>query len=110
MMKPITDFWADSLSVSTKIFRVFQKRAQLAFERFNERWRKAMDANPAPPEMTPLSFWKNWIEGRDYMIDLLQRSVLFWDTMRERGDNFLAQRESRRPSFRVRNRPRCTTI
>ena len=94
---PTKKLLRDTSLLSTKIARVFQKRAQLAAERFGERLRKSMDPGLNMAGMSPSSIWKNWIEGRDYMIDLAQRSVLFWDTLRQRGDNFLEHEKAGKP-------------
>ena len=86
-----------SAEVSTKVSKVFQKRAQLAYERFTDRWRETVKFGPAAGDLSPASLWKSWIDGRDYMIDLAQRSILFWDTLRQRGDNFLAHEKAGKP-------------
>ena len=82
--------------MSTRISRVFQKRAQLAYERFAETWQDAVEFRRGG-DVSPASVWKNWIDGRDYMIDLAQRSILFWDTLRQRGDNFLEHEKAGKP-------------
>ena len=41
-----------------------------------------MKANPALP-------WGIWASGAQYAVDFAQRSILFWDTLRQRGNNFL---------------------
>src|SRR5512135_3223163 len=78
---------ARSQDISTKVSLVFQKRAKLAQERFAERLRRAYSENVAeakPP--TPGDLWAGW---SDYATDFAQRSVLFWDTLRQRGNNFV---------------------
>jgi len=97
MNNQMSEFWAKSLQVSTKTSRVLQRRTQLACERFNECWREAADKLFTAPDVSPSALWKNWIDGRDYLIDLVQRSVLFWDTMRQRGDNFLEHEKAGKP-------------
>jgi pimeloyl-ACP methyl ester carboxylesterase len=37
-------------------------------------------------EESPGDFWKSWFT---YSTDFIQRSVLFWDTIRKRGDNWI---------------------
>lgn len=97
MNEQLSESLAQSLTVSSKVARVFQKRAQLAFERFSAPWREAAGAFAHAPEATPAALWKNWIDGRDYLIDFVQRSVLYWDTLRQRGDNFLEHEKAGKP-------------
>jgi pimeloyl-ACP methyl ester carboxylesterase len=78
---------ARSQDISTKVSVVFQKRAKLAQERFAERVREAwaegdVGARPA----TPWDVWADWYE---YSVDFAQRAILFWDTLRQRGNNFV---------------------
>ncbi len=94
---PSNNLVGDTALRSTKIARVFQKRATLARERFSERLRKSMQPGLNMTGITPASIWKNLTDGRDYMIDLAQRSVLFWDTLRQRGDNFLEHEKAGKP-------------
>jgi len=78
---------ARSQDIATKVQVVFRKRAALARERFAERLRAAFASNAtaaAPP--TPWSAWTGWY---DYSVDFAQRSILFWDTLRQRGNNFV---------------------
>ena len=37
----------------------------------------------------PISPWDIWTQGAQYAVDFAQRSVLFWDTLRQRGNNFV---------------------
>jgi pimeloyl-ACP methyl ester carboxylesterase len=72
----------------TKIAEVFQGRLQAAVARLNEHAGKAFQQPAAFPMLSITNPWK-WAECWDYTIDFVQRSVLFWDTLRQRGDNFL---------------------
>ncbi|HET7365536.1 MAG TPA: DUF3141 domain-containing protein [Burkholderiales bacterium] len=75
-----------SYGLSNKIAQVLQKRLQLAQQQFNERVRAAWQENlPAAPA-TP---WDMWTSAARYAIDFAQRSVLFWDAMRQRGNQFV---------------------
>lgn len=54
---------------------------------YSERLLKAnSDAAGSISETSPGEFWKSWFT---YSTDFIQRSVLFWDTIRKRGDNWL---------------------
>src|SRR3982750_714549 len=71
--------------LSSKISQVLQKRLEIAQKQLNERVQSAF-ANNVPSAATPWDFWSG---GARYAIDFAQRSVLFWDTMRKRGNQFL---------------------
>jgi pimeloyl-ACP methyl ester carboxylesterase len=78
-----------SYGVSTKVARVFRKRAQLAREGFTRRVRDAYEEHAADVLAKPRWPWSVWREGLRYSVDFAQRSVLFWDTIRQRGNGYL---------------------
>jgi pimeloyl-ACP methyl ester carboxylesterase len=78
-----------SADVATKVTRVAQKRTQIAQEQFAERIRKAFSAGAAPWELA------GGLQG--YLVDSLQRSLLFWDTLRQRGNDFLERNRAGLP-------------
>jgi len=80
---------ARSYDISTKVSLVFQKRAQRAQEHFAERVRSAFDDNVKGLLAEPRAPWDVWADWFDYTTDFTQRSVLFWDTLRRRGNNFI---------------------
>jgi pimeloyl-ACP methyl ester carboxylesterase len=80
---------ARSIDISSKVTQLYQKRTKLAQEHFRERLSKAYadcatGLTERPP--TPADFWSQWV---DYATDFAQRSILFMDTLRERGNNFV---------------------
>jgi len=75
--------------IATKVPLVFQKRAKLAQERYRERMQRAFDDNVAELIAKPPAPWEIWTNWYNYTVDSAQRSVLFWDTLRERGNNYL---------------------
>ncbi len=80
---------AKSLDISGKVAQLYQKRSKLAQEHFKERLSKAYAdcaAGLAKRPATPADFWSQWVE---YATDFTQRSILFMDTLRERGNNFV---------------------
>jgi pimeloyl-ACP methyl ester carboxylesterase len=78
---------ARSQDISTKVSVVFQKRAKLAQERFAERVREAWaEGDVGARAATPWDAWADWYE---YSVDFGQRAILFWDTLRQRGNNFV---------------------
>ncbi|WP_213959287.1 MULTISPECIES: DUF3141 domain-containing protein [unclassified Variovorax] len=79
---------AQSQKVGTQVATVLQKRVQNAQEQFARRVSKAVQDQPGVPLAQPLA-------GMDpqslfqYAIDATQRSVLFWDTLWQRGNDFV---------------------
>jgi pimeloyl-ACP methyl ester carboxylesterase len=78
-----------SHDLSAKVSQVFQARAKLAQERFSERVQTAYEQHVAGLTAMPTSPWDIWTQGAQYALDFAQRSVLFWDTLRQRGNNFV---------------------
>src|SRR5512135_546379 len=75
--------------LATKVAAVLQKRAELARKQFEERVRKAYHDNASDLFSKPMMPWDIWTGGARYAIDFAQRSVLFWDTLRQRGNEFI---------------------
>ena len=79
---------ARSQEVGAKIVAIFNKRMQVANGKLAKRVSEAISGlgagSPAgmAPSMDPLG-WAN------YAVDAAQRAILFWDTLRQRGDNFI---------------------
>ena len=78
-----------SHDIAAKVVQVFQARAKLAQERFRERVEKAYSDHLPDPTTNAASPWDVWTGGARYATDLAQRSVLFWDTLRQRGNDFV---------------------
>lgn len=90
-----TKHLARSHEIGTKISLIHQKRMETALAQFRQRARAALgeatgdkipDAKAGPASwMAGLNPWSY----QHYALDACQRSILFWDTLRQRGDNFL---------------------
>ena len=78
-----------SQDVATKVAMVLRKRTTLAHEHFAERLRSAFDANVGALMGDPTAAARLWADWYDYAIDGAQRSILFLDTLRQRGNNFV---------------------
>ena len=77
---------ARSYDISTKVAQVLQKRTKVAQEHFTERLTKAFGDNIAglaDKRLEPTDVWSGWYA---YATDFAQRSILFWDALRERGN------------------------
>ena len=88
---------ADAWKMPVTVGEVFAEKMQLATETFNERIEKAQDdyikAQSTQP-MAPRDLWQTWYE---YTVDLAQRSVLLWDTLRQRGNNWIEHERAGEP-------------
>jgi pimeloyl-ACP methyl ester carboxylesterase len=82
------DRLARSQDVAKKVGVVLQKRTQGATERYARRVMEAVQPKGVKPAGA-LSVPPNPLEFFRYAQDVAQRQVLFWDTLRQRGDQFV---------------------
>ncbi len=87
-MSNLTRRLAESHDVSAKVAQMLETRTRLALGRFNERAQQARE-QAAGLTTNPTSLPELWAGGARYGVDFAQRSILFWDTLRQRGNNFL---------------------
>ncbi|WP_322082248.1 DUF3141 domain-containing protein [Burkholderia sp. BCC1972] len=83
---------ARSHEIAAEIVHVLQKRTQHAIEQYGKRLGEALDGSDRDSRdpsaalvgtpFSPLSAWH-------YAVDAVQRSLLFWDTLRERGTQYV---------------------
>ena len=88
-MQDPTRHLSRSGELSAKVGQLLQKRLNVARELFTERARAAVDRYGAAAGDTPPTPMEALASAGQYAIDFAQRSVLFWDTLRERGNNFV---------------------
>jgi pimeloyl-ACP methyl ester carboxylesterase len=69
-----------------KIGTNYAERVQKAQNEFMTHARKAAEVQKGAQPVAPANTWQAWTE---YATDFTQRSVLFWDTLRERGNTYL---------------------
>lgn len=79
---------ANAPRVSAKVAELFSKRMQVANEKFATRVKHAFDDESAGP-LTGMAASMDPLAWYSYSVDAAQRSILFWNTLRQRGDNFL---------------------
>jgi pimeloyl-ACP methyl ester carboxylesterase len=82
--------------ISRNVAGTYDRRLRAALERYAGRLRRAglaVVSTPGAPR-SPLDAWQ---EAWDYGIDGAQRTVLFWDTLRQRGNNYLAHEAAGKP-------------
>jgi pimeloyl-ACP methyl ester carboxylesterase len=88
---------AKAWKMPAKIAEVFAEKMQSATEAFNERIRKAQDGYIKALSTQPMAPWDLWHTQYEYTVDLAQRSVLFWDTLRQRGNNWIEHQRAGEP-------------
>ncbi|MFZ5570223.1 MAG: DUF3141 domain-containing protein [Thermodesulfobacteriota bacterium] len=96
-MSDITGIMAKTSDLSAKVGQLFLKRAEVAAKRFEEHVRKAtgdLMGKVASRPMTPWDIWKEW---NQYSVDFSQRSFLFWDTLRRRGNAYVEHNRAGKP-------------
>ncbi|MFO1303554.1 MAG: DUF3141 domain-containing protein [Burkholderiales bacterium] len=81
---------ARSHDIATKVALLFRKRAEVAQAQFTQRLAHAAEDNGTGALLTnPAQGAKLFADWSSYAVDATQRSILFWDTLRQRGNNFL---------------------
>lgn len=96
-MKDLTKQAVNIQEMSAKVTKLFQKRMQLAQERFNESVQAAYKEQIADLIGRPASPWNIWTNWLQYSTDFVQRSVLFLDTLRQRGNNYVEHERAGKP-------------
>ncbi len=83
--------------VHSKVAQVYQTRTRLAQEHFVERtgnaWREWFSDVCTQPQLP----WDFWNDVWRYGVDCAQRSILFWDTMSQRGNGFIEHERAGKP-------------
>jgi pimeloyl-ACP methyl ester carboxylesterase len=88
----------NSLQISRNVARMFEQRMRAASTAYATRVRTAQSTyigtgDPAL-RVNPAQAWQQWIQ---YGVDFAQRSALFWDTLRVRGNNWIAHEQAGKP-------------
>ncbi len=86
-----------SSDISTKVAQLFKRRADTAQEHYRERMLRAWKESIGEPGVAPTAPWDIWSQSFNYAVDVAQRSVLFWDTLRQRGDNYREHKRQGQP-------------
>jgi pimeloyl-ACP methyl ester carboxylesterase len=80
--------FSKSQDVATKVATLFQKRMKIAQAHYTARVEKVQKAY-GEVMARPAAITDVWTQWSRYAVDFTQRSVLFWDTLRQRGNNFI---------------------
>ena len=87
-----------SLQISRNVAAVFERRVREAAQAYADRVRKAqatfIEGGAPAARFNPQQAWRDWF---DYGVDYAQRVALFWDTLRERGNNWIAHEHAGKP-------------
>ncbi|MFO1302958.1 MAG: DUF3141 domain-containing protein [Burkholderiales bacterium] len=86
-----------SIRISRSVADLLQRRMRAAGERYASRVKSATEACMASYSTgarTPFEFARQWAE---FQVDAAQRSVLFWDTLRRRGNQWLEHEAAGKP-------------
>jgi poly(3-hydroxyalkanoate) synthetase len=87
-MKKPAELLTNSGDLSTKIAGVFAHRYDTAQKHYRERVQKALGDVTDWTQLAATTPWQAWQTWSSYAVDFAQRSVLFWDTLRERGNRY----------------------
>lgn len=92
---PQTSDFAKMQAMYGKVAQVYLSRMTDAVQAYGAALTKAAAAcgdaaRPRPPS-------EAWQDFTSYTADLAQRSLLFWDTLRQRGNNWLAHEKAGKP-------------
>ncbi|CAG0976883.1 Poly(3-hydroxyalkanoate) polymerase subunit PhaC [Burkholderiales bacterium] len=85
-----------SMTISRNVAGTLSRRVKDACSAYGEALRRAQSAyaQSAFPGANVQQWWVDWAQ---YWVDAGQRSALFWDTIRERGNQWLAHEEAGKP-------------
>jgi Protein of unknown function (DUF3141) len=72
------------VELSTKAAYVMRKRTEVASQHFTRRVQAAAEKVGGAATVASA-----WAESARYWTDMAQRSILFWDTLRERGNRYI---------------------
>ncbi len=79
---------ARSQEIGIKIATVHEKRTKIALEHFTERANEAL-GDKGSGQLSKLMSAADPASLQHYAVDAFQRSILFWDALRQRGNNFV---------------------
>ncbi len=82
--------------MQTKFTQVYQERCSRAVQNYLDAVKTASEpmADRATRSASPLDLWR---DASTYWLDFSQRSILFWDTLRQRGNNWIEHEKAGKP-------------
>ncbi|WP_176329287.1 DUF3141 domain-containing protein, partial [Paraburkholderia sacchari] len=94
-MKDLASQYARRQEIGGKVARLFAKRSEIAQAQFSQRMADAAERLCASSQSA--ADHRAWTAALDpwagyrYAVDVVERSMLFWDTLRQRGNAFVDQ-------------------
>lgn len=86
---------ADLSQVHAKVTEVYQARCSAAMQKCFDAVKAA--GEPLSDELQSVSPLDLWRDASSYWLDFTQRSILFWDTLRQRGNNWIEHEKAGKP-------------
>ena len=83
-----------SADIARQVATLLDRRLKAAGERYVKRVRRAAASFTAQPPLNPLVLWHDAFR---YSVDAAQRSILLWDTLRQRGNQWVADERAGKP-------------
>ena len=96
-MNRINEQLAVSSELQKKIGTLFRRRVEGARDRYHMRLVDAFGRHAAPLTTSPGKVAALGSGAGDYLTDVAQRSLIFWDTLRQRGNQFVAHQKAGLP-------------
>jgi pimeloyl-ACP methyl ester carboxylesterase len=98
-MSDIATAVTDLFLLGNKIAHLYTRRFLAAQHAYLSSAQQAVaETFSAMSASEPMDAWQGWTS---YAADCVQRSVLFWDTLRQRGNNFLEHERAGKPPLLV---------
>jgi pimeloyl-ACP methyl ester carboxylesterase len=94
-MKDMGSQLARAQKTTERVTQVYTKRVKLASEKYQQKL--AAIVAPLQADGLPKTPADAWRELGEYSVDAAQRAVLFWDTLRRRGNQWLAHEQAGKP-------------
>jgi pimeloyl-ACP methyl ester carboxylesterase len=88
---------ARSYDLTGKVTRLLRRRLDTAKERYTGRVREAYARNVEELMTRPIAAWDLWTQWVGYGVDAFQRALLTLDTLRQRGNNYVAHEQAGMP-------------
>ena len=80
---------AESQEIAGKISTLLQKRLNTAVGDYTKRVQASYKQSAESPVGSLASVQRSWTEPYYYAVDFLQRSILFWEGLRQRGNDYV---------------------
>jgi len=101
-MHDISNQLMRSTNTHARVTKVFQHRTRHATETYADRMKKVWGEQLSPAarggvDGRPAWPWEIAAGWQEYAVDFWQRSILFWDTLRQRGKQFVSHELAGKP-------------